>query len=80
MIKRFMVRIILEFEDIFKNLLYNSYIYSKDFFEPSVFKPNRKTNAKFVKELIDTATYRPALLNAPYYFITNYCFNELLRL
>lgn len=62
MIKRFMVRIILEFEDIFKNLLYNSYIYSKDFFEQSVLKPNRKINANFVKELIDTATYRPALL------------------
>jgi len=42
-----------------KNLMYNSYIL-KRFFELSGFKPNRKINAKLVKELIDIATYRAA--------------------
>lgn len=45
--------------DTLKNLMYNSYIL-KRFFELSGFKPNRKINAKLVKELIDIATYRAA--------------------
>lgn len=45
--------------DTLKNLMYNSYIL-KRFFELSGFKPNRKINAKLVKELIDIATYRVA--------------------
>lgn len=42
-----------------KSLLYNSYIL-KRFFELSGFKPNRRLNAKLVKELIDIATYQVA--------------------
>ena len=42
-----------------KNLMYNAYIL-KRFFELSGIKPNRKINAKLVKELIDIATYRAA--------------------
>lgn len=45
--------------DTLKKLMYNSYIL-KRFFELSGFKPNRKINAKLVKELIDIATYRVA--------------------
>jgi len=45
--------------DTLKNLMYNSYIL-KRFFELSGFKPNRKINAKLVKELIDIANYRAA--------------------
>ncbi len=45
--------------DTLKNLMYNSYIL-KRFFELSGFKPNRKINAKLVKELIDIAAYRVA--------------------
>ena len=45
--------------DTLKNLIYNSSIL-KSFFELSGFKPNRKINAKLVKELIDIAAYRVA--------------------
>lgn len=45
--------------DTLKNLMYNLYML-KRFFELSRFKSNRKINAKFVKELIDIATYRAA--------------------
>jgi hypothetical protein len=55
-----------------KYLIFNSYLLDR-FFKLSGTRPNKKVNAKLVKELIDIAAYRAVKIFTNNNCITNYC-------